>query len=343
MKTFILKICLLSVLIIAGGLPILLYNPPHEPVRDGHYIAAIIDKHRRLESTPPPRLIFVGGSNLAFGIDSQRIEKATGIPTINMGLHAGLSMPFMLKEVEPNLRKGDVVILCFEYNTDFLLAGDQKLQTFTVSIFPGAVQYLDVPAFARGPVYRRLNNMRYYMMQYIESIQQTAVFGKPAKTAGEPGARENWPYSRAAFSERGDVVGHLDREPPQNFANVGRLTNQDDDRFIARLNEFARIANSRGASVYFMFPPCAQSIFEQNYREITKYRRVCAARLKVKILNTPEEFAYPDDQFFDTVYHLNKMGRDVRTTMTIQMLGDRAGLKGPDSHMGGQSCSALKR
>jgi hypothetical protein len=209
----------------------------------------------------------------------------------------------MLREVEQNLGKGDIVVLSFEYHVN--LTGDPKLLTHTVRIFPMAIQY-----FVSSPI----DGMKYDMEKWVEDIQETALFGRRTKNS-----ENDSPYRRVAFSERGDVVGHLNKESAKKLPS-GRMGDQDYDGFITRVNEFAHIAKSRGASVYFMFPPYAQSAFKLNEREIMKYQRACVAKLNMEILNTPEEFAYPDDHFFDTVYHLNKGGRDLRTAMTLQIL-----------------------
>src|SRR5665647_627683 len=40
---------------------------------DNDYIAAVLEKDRLIRNTPSPKIILVGGSNLAFGIDSHMI------------------------------------------------------------------------------------------------------------------------------------------------------------------------------------------------------------------------------------------------------------------------------
>ena len=68
-----------------------------------NYLASSIDKHYRLDSLGSPRLILVGGSNLAFGVDSKYMEQRLGMPVVNMATHAGLGMDFILSEVEPTI------------------------------------------------------------------------------------------------------------------------------------------------------------------------------------------------------------------------------------------------
>ena len=50
------------------------------------YIAAGIDKHRLLMQQPSPRLLLIGGSNVAFGFDSAEIHRHLAYNPMNMGL-----------------------------------------------------------------------------------------------------------------------------------------------------------------------------------------------------------------------------------------------------------------
>lgn len=53
------------------------------------YKAATIDKHCLLQQQPSPRIIFVGGSSTAFGIDSHYVKQKLKYNSVNMGLNAG--------------------------------------------------------------------------------------------------------------------------------------------------------------------------------------------------------------------------------------------------------------
>src|ERR1700739_1843921 len=89
------------------------YNPPVDLRND--YFASLIDKHNRLKQAGNNRLIFVGGSNLNFGINSEEIEKELNLPVVNLGLHAGLGLDFILNEAMSEIKQGDIVVLSIEY------------------------------------------------------------------------------------------------------------------------------------------------------------------------------------------------------------------------------------
>src|SRR4026209_2444686 len=79
------------------------------------YQAVTIDKHNLLDKQLSPRIIFVGGSNVAQGIDSNAVQQSLGLNPVNMGLDAGLGLDFMLNEVKDSVRTGDVIVIAPEY------------------------------------------------------------------------------------------------------------------------------------------------------------------------------------------------------------------------------------
>lgn len=105
-------------LILFALVQICLFTVLRDPGMSGQKkcIARTIEKHLRLEKTPPPRTILVGGSNVSFGFDSRLLEEGLGKPVINMGLAAGLGIEFMLNEVRSHISAGDTVLLSFEYD-----------------------------------------------------------------------------------------------------------------------------------------------------------------------------------------------------------------------------------
>src|SRR5438067_10621075 len=111
-----------------------------------NYLAAIVDKHRRLAATNPPRIILVGGSNPALGVQSDRIEAALGRSVLNMSLAQGLGVDFMLNEVEHSIGSRDIVVLSIEYN---LLSGEYDILAIqqAISYRPGSIRYLSYQQF----------------------------------------------------------------------------------------------------------------------------------------------------------------------------------------------------
>jgi len=80
------------------------------------YNLAIIDKQRILANTKSPKIVLAGGSNLAFGIDSESIQQRFNRPVVNMGLHADLGLGRILDNISPFLNSGDILLIAPEYS-----------------------------------------------------------------------------------------------------------------------------------------------------------------------------------------------------------------------------------
>ena len=62
------------------------------------------------------------------------------------------------------------------------------------------------------------------------------------------------------------------------------------------------------------------SEYQLNKAVIGQYQAQFQQELTCPIINTPESFVFPDTDYFDTAYHLNKVGRDKRTVVMIDLL-----------------------
>ena len=60
------------------------------------------------------KIIVAGGSSTLFGIDADYASKQLGMPVINFGLHAGLRLDKIFKEVNAVIERGDLLVLTLE-------------------------------------------------------------------------------------------------------------------------------------------------------------------------------------------------------------------------------------
>ncbi|EIA7377616.1 hypothetical protein K7S98_002755 [Listeria monocytogenes] len=70
------------------------------------------------KATGPKRLI-VGGSDVLYSFDTDKIEQETNKLTVNFGINVGLGLGFLLDEVKRQIKPGDDVILCLAYSLYF--------------------------------------------------------------------------------------------------------------------------------------------------------------------------------------------------------------------------------
>lgn len=268
------------------------------------FVGATIEKEKRLAELPAPRLVFVGGSNLAFGLDSKRISDSLNIGVVNMGLHAGLGVAFGLNEAKNLIKQGDNIILCVEYG--LTKKGDTKLYSQLVDINPQAAHYLD------DSFNDKLRLIGINWQRCVSSLFFAAVLNP----------NENV-YRRDGFSAEGDMVAHLNQPQPASQTDRGKINFKDYSEVINALNGFIEQAQKKGAKVYYTFPTYMESEYNLNKDVITQYQEQFQQQLKCLIINTPKTFVLPDSDYFDTAYHLNKTGRDKRTQLMIDLLQEK--------------------
>lgn len=285
-------------------------------VLSDHYLAAWRDKQARLAAVPPPRLLLVGGSSLAFGVDSARLERAFGRPVVNLGLHAGLGAELILRQGEAVAREGDLVLLALEGP---LLVPDDRGHAATLlellTLAPEAARYL--PA-------RALPGLLDQGLQFIGKRPRALALWAGGQHIGASDI-----YARSAFNERGDAVGHLRRGSRQGGGAHGGLPPippESQRRVLARLNLFAERVASRGARAAFSLAPVPEDDRPRQEQRLQAFVALLRRDLQMPLLDTP--LFYPRDEFFDTAFHLTAHGRRQRT-LALEAALERAALLSP--------------
>ena len=271
------------------------------------YLAAFADKEKMLEDAPTPRAILIGGSSMAFGVDSSVVSDELRMTAINTGLHAGVGIAFMVEHVRPFVRKGDVVVLVPEYA--ILSASgvvDDGVVASTLLSAPASLRYIQADDW--GPLLRGFPDF---------ALHRTIV--DPASAlAKSANLRNVYTYTRRGFDARGDEVGHL-REPKPRLT----FTMTFDPNVavqIGRLNRFAADMAQRGATTVFLYPAVPRGVIQANRADVEAYDRAVRAAITFPISGTPEEAAVDDGAFFDTAYHLDGEGRAANTARIVRQL-----------------------
>lgn len=294
---------------LAASIQVALFLVP--PTSHPDYLDASIDKQALLEGPGTDRVLFAGGSNVAFGVDSFGVEKLAGRYTINLGLHANLGLRYMLQEVLSGARKGDLVVLVPEYEHFFgdVANGDVTgLQLLQDN--PSALRFFE--SFGQA-----LNLARNIGSYNLEKMRNLLALGRLVSTIRHRGATKQVEnsfatgvYARSSFNERGDMVRHLDQPPPSTWLEpVLRINDPVNTAVFDEVEKTSKRLNSKGASLCVVFPAVPKRWWAMNGDRADSV----ASRLKDLAANTPESSVYGDSSFFDTYYHLNRRGREIRT------------------------------
>jgi len=116
----ILAVVIAVVLIISPFVFVTVFAMALPPQYSDTFFGALNEKYDRLNDTEGEKIVVVGGSSVAFGLDSARLEAYTGMPVVNFGLYADLGTKIMLDLSLSGISEGDIVILAPELDTHSL-------------------------------------------------------------------------------------------------------------------------------------------------------------------------------------------------------------------------------
>ena len=287
------------------------------PVQYGEtFYRALPDKFDRLMSTEGKKIVVVGGSSVAFGLDSELLEEYTGMPCVNFGLYAALGTKLMLDLSRPGINDGDIVILAPE------------LDAQTLSMYFSAESTL------------MATDGRYDLLKYVRGDDRLSLLGGLYGHAADKIAhmREGTApspvgvYRSDSFNEYGDIAcERAENVMPLYYDPNTRVTLDSDildEDFIDYVNEYVRYCERRGASVYFSFCPVNEMALADGTDESTfaKFESYLRRVLDCELISYLDDYVMEAGYFYDTNFHLNDAGVVVRTLNLAQdiriILGD---------------------
>lgn len=293
-----------TLMIIATGL----YLAKPKSVDYSSYMAAIIDKTDAFESVETPRIVFMGGSNLAFGLDCRKIRDALGMRVVNSGLHAGLGLKFMSEQIIEHAKPGDIIVLCPEYQQFYgnRLYGRGNFLMRTLCLYPQSIRYLT----SFGQFEELIKGAPVYLKNNLQNIMRSKD-------------NLNTVYNRYAFNEFGDVQSHHEKDSELTESNIRiHMLKEDEinENTLDVLNGLETHLSGMGIKAYYLFPCIPKVWHKRNVEKIGQIYTRLQSDLKMTMIGTPGEFVYPNHFFFDTIYHLDKEGTEKRTLQVIDLM-----------------------
>jgi len=268
-----------------------------------HY--SIYDKHKLLTAKKEkPRIILVGGSNLSFGIYSPLIEREFNVNVINTGIYASYGLKYIIDDIKPFIKEGDIVVLSPEYNhffDDFFYGGQALIQG--LSVYPKNWRNLNWRQI--------LTVIKFFPKESLVKIKSyLTTFIKPMDIVDS--------YHRKSFNSNGDAVKHwgVTKKKPTPIIHVKGKFN---DAALDYVSEFSKYIKEKNAYMYFSFPGLNQSSFKKSEQAINiLYSRILSK--DIKVIEKPIDYSIPDSLHYDTSYHLTKEGQYFRTNKLIRGL-----------------------
>jgi len=309
------KIILLALLVIATCGFIL-----KMPVRYSHELSQIMLKKEILAKTPSRKIVFVGGSNLLAGLDSQLVQEKLHYNVVNMGLYQGFGISFLLEQTKPYINSGDIVVIVPEY-TLLLIDGwfwpfDDHAIKWSLALSPASA--LEQIYLKRGKWDLLLKSFSELSRDKLLAMTTCIASGKMADLYGH-----GYLYGYMHIDQRGDARHYTEKKVPlEKMEWYGHKYSKSitDATKTKDLNAFASFARSKNAQVYFMFSIYPQELFDANKEAFTNAYGELQQKLNFSILGAPNDFAYPIEYFTDTPNHLSLAGKKIRTEKIVELL-----------------------
>lgn len=301
MRQFILKIAIYTLILVCSVVilttALLYFMTPTGDELKKDFIASNIDKMNLLKMTQSPKIIIVGGSNVAFSINSQIIKDSTGLNVVNMGLHAGIGLNFLIEEMLPFVKKGDIVLISPEYSqfeSKCFFGGSGLTQLFMIN----------------GELWQALKSINW--IDDLPITFKTTMRNVIAKITGGEALKES--YCRTNFNVFGDYTGHWDKDRIPFETSL--LTAKIDKEVIDKLSYFEKQIKEKNAKITFIAPSYCLSGYNKN-KEWIKNLDIELKKESIS-MNFPEHYAFNDTLFYDTDYHMTKIGTEKRTITLIE-------------------------
>lgn len=277
------------------------------------------------------KLVVLGGSSALFSIDSRRLEEATGLPTVNLAIHAGLWLPYVFDYAKPVLASGDVVILMLEY--PYYGSPNPAASWFAGNVMAWDAPYvrnlgwlerlrllLSVPAkrVANGVVAElyesRLRRTHGRLVRDPADILREAEKIWEGKLYRE----RSFGYAFQNMNERGDIQNnrgttyapHPERRPA--YARDA----------VETIRAFADYCAARGITLLIAWPAAMRVPDLQDPAAQTVLAEVADGlrRMGLRVLGSPGDFFAERRYFFNTIYHSNEEGRQIVTGKLVEEL-----------------------
>jgi len=282
------------------------------PVYDNTFIGELGEKYDRLKSIDEPKIVIIGGSSVAFGIDSKLMEEKLGMKVVNFGLYANLGTKLMIDLSKANINEGDIIILAPEMSEQ-TLSLYFNAETFMQALDGNPSMLLNVDTDNYEAIVGASWKFAYEKLNYLRT-------GTRPENAGA--------YKKENFNEYGDNVfdrPYNEMTQTTNVINLTFRTNYEDDKetkyeeYIDYVNDYIKFANRKGATVYYSLCPMnAAALGEKNNADVIyDYYRNLVKSLNCKVISNVNDYLMDEGYFFDSEFHLNNAGVTVRTVKLI--------------------------
>ncbi len=269
------------------------------------FMASFIDKMNRAETIDEPKILLMGDSNVLYGVRSDMLEEAVGMPVVNMGLHGGLGQTMCMDIAKDTINADDIVIALPAHYFYPERVSDPSLAWIMLENHPDlwrGVDLRDYLPLAEGfPVYIR------------------KAIDLWANDLGNENSIDD--LSRGERNEWGDIIfsGEQNVMPGGWLSDNYFVQNVEPD-LMDYYNDYNDFVVSKGGYFMLASPPVIEPAVEGQEEVVEIRQKQVEAYINFPFISDSAEYVFPIEYFRDTNYHLNNTGRVIRTQQLIKDL-----------------------
>lgn len=278
------------------------------------YYGVLRSMYRRLQDAEGKRIILIGGSSLAFGVNVSFLEaELDGYTVCPFGLYGTIGTKAMLELAKPYIREGDIVVLSPEISelplslyfsaTELWKAAESDLSMVWYSGDPGAM----------------LAGFPTYVADRFAREQQS-------------GAAIQGVYSAASFDQNCQMIYPRDYNTMPHLYDPNEPVTFDPallgEDLLAYLNDYYAHCAWVGAQMYYNFCP-VNRMAVSGAADVEGYYRKLLTRLDFPVLGDPEHYIMDAEWFYDSNFHLNTAGSLVYSARLTEDLKSAIGDSSP--------------
>ncbi|RTL37574.1 MAG: hypothetical protein EKK48_23080 [Candidatus Melainabacteria bacterium] len=284
------------------------------------------NKHQVLEQAGSPKIILTGGSNVLFGVDSEKIGKVFNRKVVDMGLCLMFPLSYLFEEIKDSIKPGDIVVLSPEYQSYSQEFARPMIMADILDGCPRAIEWIlkcnGCTWDEKGKILFHLRTLGLQKLQYVISHARQIVQH-----------RATWSYNKPNpglvilnaknLNSCGDLVWHLDKPVGKDAMErkiLIRAPKHIDDYTINEVSKFDAFCKSHGAQFVLIPPSIPESMYQKGKTDIDNVIEEAKVKFPIPILATADRYAFADEHIFGGHYHLDKVGRDIRTDRMIEDL-----------------------
>lgn len=311
---FIFLVCIFwTVTIFAQG---------NNPTKMSQWIYDVYEKKIQLsKNIIEKKIVLVAGSNILFGINSERLSKEFNMPVLNYGVNAGIELPYTLHMAKKVINKSDIVIIPLEY------------PMYSYDGTPG-VQMIDY-IFSRDLSYFMSLSLQeqFYMLSHIDLKR---VYKGFFYKGGEK--IKNGLYGAHNINENGDQINTNVKFRTQGMLNEIITHDKNPEKYGMTfdkdsigweyIRDFVNYCKQLNVKVIFMpstlmkhdnyyTTPKEKWFFENIAKEVRQRGWT--------YIGNPYNYMYDKSLYFNTNFHLIEEAREIRTGRMIEDI--RLGIK----------------